>query len=446
MSAPAMASRKALRAALGALDDLARGESLKHSVSRALKSAGDLGPKERRFVAQSAREVAQHLRRIDAFLAQSGLELRRLIPEDRSLARMLALRLRVNAVPMQQALRELALPGPRRPRSVTDLELARAAQAMPEALTLPEDPLARRALLHSFPDWLMGRLAEAIPEEEELDDWLQATARPPMLDLRVNLSRAKPEVVMEELRQAGLAVNPGRFLEEALVAEDRALLFDLPAFKQGRVAVQDEGSQLIARMCGVKPGDRVLDACAGAGGKALALAALGAHVTATDGIPSRLRPLRERARLAGARIDIREEPPTGLFDTVLVDAPCSGLGALHREPDAKWRLTRESLAAFPTQQLQILSAAAECVRPGGRLVYATCSPLPAEDHEVVEKFLEGHTEFAAAKASLALGVGLARRLKLKGELQLFTHRHGTGSFFAALLVRKTGRSRAKKCP
>ena len=445
MSAPAMASRKALRAALGALDDLARGESLKLSVSRALKGAGDLGPKERRFVAQSAREVAQHLRRIDAFLAQSGLELRKLIPEDRSLARMLALRLRVNAVPVAQALRELALPGPRRPRSLTDAALAQAAQAMPPTLALPEDPIARRALLHSFPDWLMAKLAEAIPTGE-LDAWLEATARPPPLDLRVNLSRAKPGSVMEELRQAGLAVNPGRFLEEALVAEDRALLFDLPAFKQGRVAVQDEGSQLIARMCGVKPGERVLDACAGAGGKSLALAALGAHVTATDKIAARLRPLRDRARVAGARIDIREEQPSELFDTVLVDAPCSGLGALHREPDAKWRLTRESLGAFPAQQLEILRAAAERVRPGGRLVYATCSPLPAEDEEVVAQFLEGARDFTLARPSLGLGVELARRLKIKSAMQLYSHRHGTGSFFAALLVRKAARSRPTKCP
>ena len=436
MSTPGMASRKALRAALLALDALAANQPLRGAVSRALESEPGLGPKERRFVSVSARQVAQLLRRLDAFVSQGELELRKLIPQDRSLVRLLALRLRVHGAPDGQVLRELALPGPRRPRSVSDANLVRLAAKMPRELALPAEAQARRALWHAYPDWLLARLAAAVPEGE-LDAWLDATAEPPELFLRVNLLRATPESVLEELRAAGLSVRPGRYLPEALICEDRALLFDTGAFKGGRVAVQDEASQLIARLCGAGPGLRVLDYCAGAGGKALALAGQGAAVSAADAIASRLQPLRERAKRAGATIELLapDELPARAFDVVLVDAPCSGLGALSREPDSKWRLSRESLDAFPVKQLEILAKASEAVKPGGRLVYATCSPLPEEDERVVERFLEGRPEFSLEPPASTLGEPLAARLGAERTMHLWAHRHGTGSFFAVSLHR-----------
>lgn len=430
-----MATRKAIRAALLALDELHRGEALRLAISRGLKSEQDLGPKERRFAAQAVREICRDLRRLDAFLAQAGLEARKLIPEDLSLARLFAYRLRGLNEDPKLVLRELGLPGPRRPRSISDAALAGLAAKMPAELELPVDPIARRALQFSYPDWLLKRLASAIPEGE-LDAWLQASAAQPELDLRVNFAKAKPEQVQAELEQAGLQVKPGRFLPEALVCEDRALLFDTPAFRQGRVEVQDEASQLIARLCGISPGVKALDACAGAGGKSLALASLGARVTATDGIPARLRPLRERMKRAGAKIEIAEEPPEGPFEVVLVDALCSGLGALAREPEAKWRLTPQKLDAFPAQQLEILSGAASAVGQGGRLVYATCSPLPEEDARVVDAFLRAHRDFELLQPAQTLGAPLAERLAAAPFLQLYAHRHGTGSFFAALLGRR----------
>ena len=428
-----MATKKAIRAALVSLDALASGEALRLAVSQGLRSEVDLGPKERRWVASAAREVCRDLRRLDAFLAQSGLALRTLIPEDRSLARLLALRLRAHGDDPKVALRELALPGPRRPRSITDAQLADVAQKMPASLDLPEAPIARRALQFSYPDWILQKLAAAIPQAE-LDAWLEANAAAPGLDLRVNLARAKPEYARAELENAGFAIEPGRFLPEALRCEDRAALFDAAAFKQGRVEVQDEASQLIVRLCGISPGVKALDFCAGAGGKSLALASLGARVTATDGIAARLKPLRERRKRAGAHIEIVDEVE-GTFDVVLVDAPCSGLGALAREPDAKWRLTKDTLASLPQKQLAILEAASAHVAKGGRLVYATCSPLPEEDERVVEAFLAKHPEFTQRPAARTLGEPLAARLGVEQAMRLWAHRHGTGSFFAALLSR-----------
>jgi 16S rRNA (cytosine967-C5)-methyltransferase len=434
-----MASRKALGTTLLALDALARNEPLRIAVSDALRTQPGMGPKERRFVAASTREVAQHLRRLDALLAQARCELHKLIPEDRSLVRLLALRLRQHDAPVGQVLRELALPGPRRPRSLNDDALVQIAAALPAELELPSTPLAAMALKHSFPDWLLGRLLTSLPESNaETEAWFEATAKPPTLDLRVNLARAKPAEVLEELRESGLAVEPGRFLSDALVAEDRALLFDLPAFKQGRVEVQDEASQLIARLCGLRSGEKALDACAGAGGKALALAshAPDAEVWATDAEIARLNVLRSRARKAGARIRVVDRSPETWFDVVLVDAPCSGLGALTREPDAKWRLSPESLSSYPERQRAILRKVAPRVRPGGRLVYATCSPLRAEDEDVVEAFLAEDKTFHLAEPSLTLGDELAKKLGAERTLRLWTHRHGTGSFFAALMTRQ----------
>lgn len=431
-----MATRKALVGALYALDAFAKGEPLRRAVSDAMASQDKLGPKERRFVAHTARETVQHLRRIDALLAQSGVELRKLIPEDRSLLRLLAVRLRLHGAPASIALRELGLPGPRRPRGAPDTLLAQAAAQMPLQLDPPQERVAALALEHSFPDWQLPLLLEGLPQAEH-EPFLRAQGHTDGLDLRVNLLRAKPADVLAELAAAGLEVKPGRYLPECILAEDRALLFDLPAFKQGRVEVQDEASQLIARLCAPKNGERVLDACAGAGGKTLALGALArdADLWATDAIARRLEPLKRRALRGGVRVKVSDELPEGDFDLVLADAPCSGLGALAREPEAKWRLTREALDGYVASQAAILRKLAPKVKEGGRLVYATCSPLVREDMAQVEAFLRDVPGFRLQPARELMGDALADQLKLGDTLQLWSHRHGTGSFFAASLQR-----------
>jgi 16S rRNA (cytosine967-C5)-methyltransferase len=202
--------------------------------------------------------------------------------------------------------------------------------------------------------------------------------------------------------------------------------------------VQDEGSQLVGEAVAARPGESVLDACAGAGGKALQLAAaVGAAgvVHGADPDPSRLERLRTRARRAGARVEVHgAEVPAGLVvDRALVDAPCSELGALRRGPDLRFRVDPAAFPALPGLQLAILSGAARHVRPGGRLVYATCTLRREENQEVALAFEARHPEFARRPA---LPPGPA--VDGEGFLRTWPHRHGTDGFFAAAWIRTGG--------
>jgi 16S rRNA (cytosine967-C5)-methyltransferase len=180
--------------------------------------------------------------------------------------------------------------------------------------------------------------------------------------------------------------------------EDRTGLFDAPALRGGLAELQDESSQRAVELCGAKAGQRWLDLCAGSGGKSLALAALGARVTAWDASERRLAELPRRARRAGARVEVSRDVPGGEFDGVLVDAPCSGSGALCREPDARWRIDDAAVTRFQEAQRAVLADGAKLVRPGGTLLFATCSVFREEGEDVVEPFLREHPEFRLAAA------------------------------------------------
>jgi 16S rRNA (cytosine967-C5)-methyltransferase len=178
--------------------------------------------------------------------------------------------------------------------------------------------------------------------------------------------------------------------------EDRAGLFDAPALRHGLAEVQDESSQRVVEVCGARAGERWLDLCAGSGGKSLGLAAAGATVVAWDAVARRLGDLPRRSRRAGARVEVLQGEPEGAFDGVLVDAPCSGSGALSREPDARWRIDDAAVTGFHATQREVLERAAGLVRPGGALVFATCSVFREEGEDVVDPFLEVHPDFRLA--------------------------------------------------
>jgi 16S rRNA (cytosine967-C5)-methyltransferase len=209
--------------------------------------------------------------------------------------------------------------------------------------------------------------------------------------------------------------------------EDRARLFDAPALRGGLAEVQDESSQRAVELCDPKAGERWLDLCAGSGGKSLALAALGARVTAWDAVARRLAELPRRARKAGARIEVSRDLPEGEFDGVLVDAPCSGSGALSREPDARWRIDDAAVAGFHETQRQVLEGAARLVRPGGAIVFATCSVFREEGEEVVEPFLREHPDFHLAASE--------RR---------WPHRDPGAGFYLARLERRGAKAARRK--
>ncbi|MFT3689038.1 RsmB/NOP family class I SAM-dependent RNA methyltransferase [Paenirhodobacter sp.] len=265
------------------------------------------------------------------------------------------------------------------PEALSPGEQARFAEPLP-----PEDDLA--AL--DWPEWMRPRLERDLgPDFPSVSRAMRARA--PVF-LRVNLARVTRDAARAVLAAEGIATMPHPLATTALEVTDGARrIQQSAAYREGLVELQDAASQAAVEMVPVSDGDRVLDYCAGGGGKALALAARapGARITAHDIDAGRMRDLPERAARAGARI-ARARPGgvEGQFDLVLVDAPCSGSGTWRRTPDAKWRLTEEGLARLVALQRDILAQAAGFVAPGGRLCYMTCSLLSCEDAEQADRF------------------------------------------------------------
>jgi 16S rRNA (cytosine967-C5)-methyltransferase len=297
-----------------------------------------------------------------------------------------------------------------------------------------------------LPDWVIERLRARFD-----DDGVLALARgllqPAPLDLRVNPGKASREAVLERLARDDIAAEPTPFSPEGVRLAGKPAINRHPLFTEGAVEVQDEGSQVVCRLVAPRRGEMVVDFCAGAGGKTLALGALmrsSGRLYAFDVSAARLAKLKPRLarsglsnvhpqRLAGEN-DPRVKRLAGKIDRVLVDAPCTGLGTLRRNPDLKWRQTPDDVAELAAKQRVILESAARLLKPGGRLVYATCSILEEENRHVVEPFLERHPQFALLPAGEALA---KEHIPLEADryLELWPHRHGTDGFFAAVLER-----------
>jgi 16S rRNA (cytosine967-C5)-methyltransferase len=294
----------------------------------------------------------------------------------------------------------------------------------------------------SLPDWLAAVL------ERELGDAAEAFARticaPGPVCLRANLLRGTREQLAASLAGDGIVTRAGRHAPHALVVESpRPNLLGAAAHREGRFEAQDEGSQLVGALVDARPGENVLDACAGAGGKALLLAAemrgLG-RLVATDVDRERLARLQKRAARAGAgciEIAAAEAPLEAIFDRALVDAPCSELGTLRRGPDARWRARPEELKRLPALQLRILEGAARALRPGGQLVYATCTLRSEENEEVALAFEAAHPEFERTRpAARFLDASFVR-----GDFfRSLPHLHDCDGFFAAVYRRRSGRA------
>lgn len=314
---------------------------------------------------------------------------------------------------------------------------------------VPADLLERHR--HNLPEWL------AAPLKAQLGDqfWALAEAlqQPAPLDLRVNALSAKRAEVREELARAAIKSVATPYSPWGLRVEGKPPVNRLDAFTRGAIEVQDEGSQLLALLLDAKRGEMVVDFCAGAGGKTLAIGATmrnTGRLYAFDTSAHRLDALKPRLARSGlsnvhpAAIaherDDRVKRLAGKIDRVLVDAPCSGLGTLRRNPDLKWRQSPESVKELEQKQAAILRSAARLVKPGGRLVYATCSVLPEENEAIAEAFSAEHPDFLPIEAGellAALKVEGAAALAAGGEggqryLRLWPHRHGTDGFFAAV--------------
>jgi len=284
------------------------------------------------------------------------------------------------------------------------------------------------SVVHSHPEWLVARWL-ARYGAADTERWLNFNNRGPALCLVPNRTLASREALEEELKSDGVDTQRTTRASHGLHVTDGQVL-GTRAFREGRCLVQDEASQLISELVGAQRADRILDLCASPGGKTVAMAAdLGPSglIVATDVRRHRLRVLTDTlGRCRITRAHVVQVPATGdlpfaerSFDRILIDAPCSGLGTVRRDPDIRWRVAEADLPALAATQLALLQRTASLVRPGGTLVYSTCSSEPDENQQVVAAFLAGSADFALAR-----------------EHQTLPFRDALEAFFGAVLVRR----------
>lgn len=307
--------------------------------------------------------------------------------------------------------------------------------------------------LANLPDWLYDKFVAQYGEEETLA--LAAVLNTPApLDLRVNSLKADREKVIAELATAPIAAEPTPYSALGLRIWKKPALQNLPLFKEGAIEVQDEGSQVLAQLLGARRGEMVVDFCAGAGGKTLAIGAImrnTGRLYAFDVSEKRLTKLKPRLARSGLsnvhpvviahERDAKVKRLAGKIDRVLVDAPCSGMGTLRRNPDVKWRQQLEGIAELTEKQASILDGAARLVKFGGRLVYATCSLLDEENDAIVQGFLATHPDFQLVPMHQVLAEQKIP-LEMGDFLKMLPHKHGTDGFFAAVLERKAAPAKA----
>jgi len=396
-----------------------------------------IGAKDRRHIAGHVYTVLRHRSALDWWIAKHPVDIG---PKSRVLT---ALVLAENWRPEVVAA---CCDGDRfRPAPLTEAEDRLLRGLTTRTLRHPEMP---RAVASDLPDWLEPYLERVFGKGLERE--MAALNASASIDLRVNLLKADRETARRALTAEGVAAEPTPWSPVGLRLVERVPLGGLSAFREGLVEVQDEGSQITALLADARPRMRVVDFCAGAGGKTLALAAGMANrgkLVACDVSAHRLERAVRRLRRAGVgnaerRVLTSERDKwikrhAGDFDRVLIDAPCLGTGTWRRNPGDKWRVTPEDLASLMVRQQEILRSAARLVRPGGRLVYATCSVLREEDEAQAEAFLVAEPEFSVVPAARVWNETIGG-LSPGGEryLRLTPARHGTDGFFVAILERQ----------
>jgi len=409
------------------------------ALERTLRHHRRLHSSERRAAAERVYALVRRQLTVDYLLERARPGFGSLPPGSQDLLRLCAARVlsgesseSVAATAHLSAddARALQLLGEER-RKIHSLE---RTQRLGLSASLPE-PLAAR--------WIAAFGQDAERAAEAMNERAPFTAR-------ANTLKGSRDELLAQLRGDGIDCHPTRFSPLGISLHSRINAFSLAAFQDGRLELQDEGSQLLGMLVDAPP-RLVVDACAGSGGKTLQLAAqMGnrGELFALDVREQSIRDLRKRARRAGAfNVRTRIIPASvdqareavgdlaGRAERVLVDAPCSGTGALRRNPDARYRISAAELAMQARRQSDLISLFAELVRPGCRLIYGTCSVLPEENEAVVQSFLASRPDFALRPASIALGEALAAEVAPDGFLRVAPHTHGTDGFFGAVLQR-----------
>jgi len=414
-------------------------------LQKELRTKRDLNSRTRRWVGDVLYGMIRHLRRIDEALKAGGVRTSTGAPDELRLLTYLMLEGPLSA---QDALQHSS--GSKAAKRV-DWE---AVAAFDKSIEHERKTWRRVALQFSFPDWLAKRLASDLGEEAVA--FAEAVNRRAEVCVRANVSVGSLDELEASLTAEGVSFERGKYAELALRLHTGQDVHSLEAFRAGAFEVQDEASQMIADLAfapalsvadSAKP--VMVDYCAGAGGKTLAWASrLGnrGRLIACDTDDRKLAELRRRARRAGATnirtVVLDGESHTAMDELhqsvgcVLVDAPCSGMGALRRHPETRWRVTAGEVKRLSKLQGKILASASDLVAPGGALLYATCTVLRAENRQVVEEFLAAHKDFSLRRLADVLPEQAADIADASGDYMSMTpHRHNTDGFFAAVLQR-----------
>ncbi|MBI1779044.1 MAG: RsmB/NOP family class I SAM-dependent RNA methyltransferase [Proteobacteria bacterium] len=408
-------------------------------LDRYFRSRRYIGSKDRVAIAERVFGVLRRRARLDWWLAREGIR-----SAASARARALADLMLADGLTLEAAA-SLFPGGQYAPQPLAAEERALAARLAGRPLEPPDMPAEVRA---ECPAYLAERLHAVFgPRFAQEMTALNLTAP---FDLRVNpLKAAGRDQALAALAQGGIEGQPTRLSPLGIRLDRRRPVDRMEAFRQGLIEVQDEGSQLVALVLGAKPGQKVLDWCAGAGGKTLAIAGAMANkgrLIACDVLPLRLKRAAERLKRAGAfnvethvlgtAGDKWAKRHRGFFDRVLVDAPCSGSGTWRRNPDSRWRYGEADIERLVGLQAGILADAARLVAPGGRLVYATCALLPEENERQAENFLAAHPDFTLVPIGDAWRETIGTGCPVAGPyLALTPAQHGTDGFFAAVFER-----------
>lgn len=316
-----------------------------------------------------------------------------------------------------------------------------------ETIRFPDisaNPAAAIAAVHSQPEWLVEQWIDQLGAAEA-ERLAEASSEQPPLTLRANTLRSSRDELLRECARHGIEAKPCRFSSDGITITGRHSISTLPGFDAGLFAVQDEASQLAGQLLGAEPGERIWDACSAPGGKACHIAQLmgdRGELVATDISRSKLTLVNENTRRLGissvstAVADLHQPDtfPPGSFDRILLDAPCSGLGVIRRNPEAKWRLSSGDITRLGAIQKTVLKNAAARLKPGGILLYSTCSTSEAENELVVEDFLLHHPGFVLENLN-GIFAGLSDLIEFRGMFRAWPHRHGMDGFFAARIKR-----------
>jgi len=395
---------------------------------------------ERRAVAERVYALLRRQRTVDFLLEHASRDFARMDKTRQDVLRLAASRI-LHGEAVEAVARASALTGTGAATLAALPEAARALEALPRDKRFP--------IAGSIPDFLASRFREVFGEDAERA--LEAMNERGPLAVRLNGFKGDREQLRMTLEREGVSASPTPLSPLGLILDTRINAFSMEAFREGWFEIQDEGSQLLGMLVDAPP-TKVVDACAGAGGKTLQLAVQMKNrgdLHALDIDEGRIEELRKRARrdgvhnvrtqlipAEGPEADEAIAPLKGKADRVLVDAPCSGTGTFRRKPDARYRLTPEMIDDHVARQKRLLARFAPLVKPGGRLIYGTCSVLREENEAVVEDFLAKHPDFSVRPVTEELGPELGAKVSQGGPfLRLAPHLHNTDGFFGAILVR-----------